>query len=87
MHLNKCTYALSGLIGWVYALWVLTFSTTLITVQFREMDSLTDFWVSLKTGSVSAIDWIHQHVVQHHVNCVDVEHDPDMLCSSVLRLN
>ena len=35
----------------------------------------------------SAIDWIHQHVVQHHVNCNDVNHDPDILGSSVLRIN
>ena len=35
----------------------------------------------------SAIDWIHQHVVQHHVNCNDVEHDPDIAGSDLLRLN
>jgi len=35
----------------------------------------------------SAIDWIHQHVVQHHVNCNDVNHDPDIAGSDLLRLN
>jgi len=35
----------------------------------------------------SAIDWIHQHVVQHHVNCNDVTHDPDIAGSDLLRLN
>ena len=35
----------------------------------------------------SAIDWIHQHVVQHHVNCNDVKHDPDIAGSDLLRLN
>lgn len=35
----------------------------------------------------SALDWIHQHVVQHHVNCNDVNHDPDLAGSDLLRLN
>lgn len=35
----------------------------------------------------SAVDWIHQHVVQHHVNCNDVNHDPDIVGSDLLRLN
>jgi len=35
----------------------------------------------------SAVDWIHQHVVQHHVNCNDVHDDPDMMGGFLLRLN
>lgn len=35
----------------------------------------------------SSIDWVHQHVVQHHVNTNDVHHDPDIAGSDILRLN
>ena len=35
----------------------------------------------------SAVDWIHQHDVQHHVNTNDVTHDPDIVGGLVLRLN
>ncbi len=35
----------------------------------------------------SAVDWVHQHVVQHHVNCNDVRDDPDIMGGFLLRLN
>jgi hypothetical protein len=35
----------------------------------------------------SAVDWIHQHVVQHHIHPNDVHHDPDIVGNSLLRLN
>lgn len=35
----------------------------------------------------SALDWIHQHVVQHHINTNDVHQDPDIEGSPILRLN
>lgn len=35
----------------------------------------------------SAVDWIHQHVVQHHVNTNDVDHDPDIVGNAILRLS
>jgi fatty acid desaturase (delta-4 desaturase) len=35
----------------------------------------------------SAVDWIHQHVVQHHVNCNDVDNDPDIVGNPILRFN
>ena len=35
----------------------------------------------------SAVDWIHQHVVQHHTETNDVHHDPDIVGSDLLRLN
>ena len=35
----------------------------------------------------SAISWIHQHVVQHHVHCNDVHEDPDINGNFFLRLN
>lgn len=33
------------------------------------------------------VDWIHQHVVQHHVNTNDVHNDPDIIGNVLLRLN
>jgi fatty acid desaturase (delta-4 desaturase) len=35
----------------------------------------------------SALDWIHQHVVQHHINPNDIDHDPDIIGNAILRLN
>jgi fatty acid desaturase (delta-4 desaturase) len=35
----------------------------------------------------SAIDWIHQHVVQHHIETNDVHDDPDIAGSDIIRLN
>lgn len=43
---------------------------------------LTQNWIG-----GSSIGWIHQHVVQHHIHCNDVIHDPDIQGSSILRLN
>ena len=35
----------------------------------------------------SAIDWMHQHVVQHHLHTNHVSMDPDIQGSSLLRFN
>ncbi len=35
----------------------------------------------------SSLDWIHQHVVQHHIFPNDASHDPDIVGSDILRLN
>jgi fatty acid desaturase (delta-4 desaturase) len=35
----------------------------------------------------SRIVWIHQHVVQHHIHCNDVDHDPDMEGNKLMKLN
>ena len=35
----------------------------------------------------ASVDWIHQHVVQHHINTNDVNLDPDIRGSGILRLN
>ena len=35
----------------------------------------------------SAVDWIHQHVVQHHIAPNDVDHDPDIVGNAFLRIN
>lgn len=35
----------------------------------------------------SAVSWIHQHVVQHHVHTNDLERDPDLTGNTYIRLN
>jgi hypothetical protein len=35
----------------------------------------------------SALDWIHQHVVLHHIFPNDAQHDPDIVGADFLRLN
>ena len=51
------------------------------------------FWVNRIMGMSqnwiggSAIDWMHQHVVQHHIHCNNVEKDPDIAGNYLLRLN
>jgi fatty acid desaturase (delta-4 desaturase) len=35
----------------------------------------------------SSVDWIHQHVVQHHIHTNDVHNDPDLRGNPLLRLN
>lgn len=89
MHENKMyTFALSSLVGLLYALMGLNIQhdanhgAISRNGVVNRLLGLSQNWIG-----GSAIDWIHQHVVQHHVNCNDVEHDPDMLGSSVLRLN
>ena len=50
-------------------------------------------WVNrLLGGSVnwigsSAVDWIHQHVVQHHIHTNDIHLDPDIEGTPLYRLN
>jgi len=35
----------------------------------------------------SALAWIHQHVVQHHIHCNEIHDDPDIEGNPILRLN
>eukprot|EP01041_Mallomonas_annulata_P006521 gene6521-13181_t len=35
----------------------------------------------------SSVDWIHQHVVLHHIHTNDVHEDPDLRGNELLRLN
>lgn len=43
------------------------------------------FWQNWLGGS--AVDWIHQHVVQHHVFTNDLHHDCDIHGGFIIRLN
>ena len=35
----------------------------------------------------SRVVWIHQHVVQHHIHCNDINRDPDMEGNKIIKLN
>lgn len=35
----------------------------------------------------SAVSWIHQHDIQHHIYCNDVHKDPDIMGGNLIRLN
>lgn len=52
------------------------------------------FWINRLFGlsqnwiGGSSIDWMHQHIVQHHIFCNDIEKDPDLVgVSPIIRLN
>lgn len=48
----------------------------------NRLFGLTQNWIG-----GSAVDWIHQHVVQHHIHTNDIHDDPDIAGNTVLRLN
>ena len=43
---------------------------------------LTQNWIG-----GSHLDWIHQHVVQHHVHTNDIHTDPDIVGNPIIRIN
>mmetsp|Transcript_21480 Transcript_21480/g.31168 ORF Transcript_21480/g.31168 Transcript_21480/m.31168 type:complete len:424 (+) Transcript_21480:53-1324(+) len=50
--------------------------------RVNRLLGLTQNWIG-----GSAVDWIHQHVVQHHVHTNDLHHDPDIAGNTFIRLN
>jgi acyl-lipid (7-3)-desaturase (Delta-4 desaturase) len=50
--------------------------------RVNRLLGLTQNWIG-----GSAVDWIHQHVVQHHVHTNDIHNDPDISGNTFLRLN
>jgi len=79
---------LTGLLGWLFALIGLNIQ------HDANHGAISQYhWVNRTLGMTqnwiggSAVDWIHQHVVQHHINPNDTEHDPDIVGSDVIRLN
>jgi len=79
---------LTGLLGWVFALIGLN-----IQHDANHGAISPNAWVNRVLGlgqnwiGGSAVDWIHQHVVQHHINPNDVHNDPDIVGNDLLRLN
>ena len=82
------TAAMCGLIGLFYALIGLN-----VQHDANHGALSRSGWVNRIFGltqnyiGASALDWIHQHVVQHHVNTNDVHEDPDIEGGDLLRLN
>jgi fatty acid desaturase (delta-4 desaturase) len=79
---------ITGFLGWLFALIGLNIqhdSNHGAVSRFSWVNrilGLSQNWIG-----GSAVDWIHQHVVQHHINPNDTDHDPDIVGNSVLRLN
>lgn len=89
MHLNnRYVWYLTGFLGWLYALIGLNIQ------HDANHGAISRFsWVNRILGlsqnwiGGSAVDWIHQHVVQHHIHPNDVENDPDIVGNPLLRFN
>lgn len=89
IHTHKAyQWHLCALLGWLMALIGLN-----IQHDANHGAVSRNPWVNRVLGASqnwiggSALDWIHQHVVQHHVNCNEVHNDPDIAGSDLLRLN
>lgn len=80
MHLTGTyTWYLSALLGWFMALIGLN-----IQHDANHGSISRNPWVNRILGlsqnwiGGSSLDWIHQHVVQHHIHTNDVHEDPDL---------
>nr|UZZ64684.1 front-end desaturase [Platychelipus littoralis] len=89
MHVNKFyDWRLSALLGFFYALIGLNIQhdanhgAISRNPNVNRLLGMTQNWIG-----GSAVNWIHQHVVQHHVHTNDVHLDPDLAGSVYLRLN
>ena len=74
--------------GWIYALIGLNIQhdanhgSVSRSPFVNRMLGLSQNWIG-----GSAVSWIHQHVVQHHVHTNDVHVDPDMEGNDLIRIN
>lgn len=89
IHTTKSyKWYLTALIGWFFALIGLNIQhdanhgAVSRNPLVNRILGLTQNWIG-----GSALGWIHQHVVQHHINPNDVEQDPDIVGNEFLRLN
>jgi fatty acid desaturase (delta-4 desaturase) len=79
---------LTGLLGWLFALVGLNIQhdanhgAISRNPVVNRLFGLSQNWIG-----GSAVDWIHQHVVQHHIETNHVEKDPDIVGNALLRLN
>ena len=71
---------LSAILGWFFALIGLNIQHDANHGAISRI-SITNRILGYMQNRIggSSIDWIHQHVVQHHINTNDVNHDPDNL--------
>lgn len=82
------TWYLTGLLGWLFALIGLNIQhdanhgAISRNPSVNRILGLSQNWIG-----GSAIDWIHQHVVQHHIETNNVDKDPDIVGNALLRFN
>ena len=82
------TWYLTGLLGWLFALVGLNIQHdanhgAISRKPFvNRLCGLSQNWIG-----GSAVDWIHQHVVQHHIETNHVDKDPDIVGNTLLRFN
>lgn len=89
MHMNRAYYwYFFAVLGWLSALIGLNIqhdanhgSISRYPFVNRAL-GLTQNWIG-----GSHLDWIHQHVVQHHVHTNDVHNDPDIIGNPAIRIN
>eukprot|EP01038_Epipyxis_sp_PR26KG_P009506 gene9506-12806_t len=89
IHYTKSyVWYLTGPLGWLFALIGLNIQHdsnhgAISRNPFvNRLLGLTQNWIG-----GSSLDWIHQHVVQHHIHCNDTSNDPDIVGNPILRLN
>jgi fatty acid desaturase (delta-4 desaturase) len=89
MHSTKqYPWYLTALIGWVYALIGLNIQHDANHGSVSR-NPLVNRFLGLSQNWIggSALSWIHQHVVQHHIHTNDVHIDPDMEGNDLVRIN
>ena len=79
----------TGLLGWLFALIGLNIQHDANHGAISRYYSINRlFGLSQNWIGGSSIDWMHQHIVQHHIFCNDMQKDPDIAgVSPILRLN
>jgi fatty acid desaturase (delta-4 desaturase) len=79
---------LTAMLGWLYALIGLNIQHdanhgAVSRIPFvNRVLGMSQNWIG-----GSAVDWIHQHVVQHHIQTNHVDRDPDIVGNDLLRFN
>lgn len=89
MHINQqYVWYLSAIVGFLYAQIGLNIQHDANHGALSK-NPLVNRFFGLTQNFIggSAIDWIHQHVVQHHIHCNDMDEDPDIAGTSILRVN
>ena len=79
----------TGVLGWLFALIGLNIQHDANHGAISRYSSINRlFGLSQNWIGGSSIDWMHQHVVQHHIYCNDMQNDPDLVgLSYILRIN
>ena len=82
------TWYLTAMLGWLYALIGLNIQHDANHGAISRNPLVNRvFGMSQNWIGGSAVDWIHQHVVQHHTETNHVDKDPDIVGNALLRFN